>query len=357
MQSSRDTNPLIGPQFRISFDRIRAEDVKPAVTALLADARQRQEALAAGSSERTFENTLRPLDHLTEPLDFAMSVVRHLESVASSPELRAALNAMQPEVSAFYSEIPLHAGLWKTIQSYATTAEAAQLVGERKRFLDKTIENFRRHGADLDPAGKKRLAEIDVELTQLTTKFSENVLDSTNSFELVVTEESELAGLPPTAMAAARESATRKGREGWRFTLHAPDYFAIMTYLDNAALRRKFYEAHSVRAAAEPWNNRPLIGRILALRQEKARLLGFRDFADFVLEDRMAHTGARALEFLEDLKSKTERRFREENHELLEFRRSIEGPNAPELAPWDVGYYAEKQRTALYDFDEEVLRP
>src|SRR5262249_27031306 len=152
--------------------------------------------------------------------------------------------AVQPPVSAFYSGIPLNDRLWNAIKSYSTTPEAQDLSGEHRRFLDKTIDTFRRHGADLDPAGKKRLEEIDVELTRLTTKFSENVLDSTNAFELRVTSETQLAGLPPTAIAAARESAARKGQEGWRFTLHGPDYFAIMTYLDDARIRRRVYEAY-----------------------------------------------------------------------------------------------------------------
>ena len=350
-------NPLLALEFRIPFDGIRAADVEPAAVELLRDARARLEAIAAEPGERTFSNTMRALDHLTEPLDRAMGVVRHLEAVATYPELRAAFNAVEPRVSAFYSGIPLQERLWKGIQAYAATAEGAGLAGERRRYLAKTVDDFRRHGADLDAPGKKRLEEIDVELTRLTTKFSENVLDSTNAFELVISSQTELAGLPASALASARESATRKSLEGWRFTLQSPDYFAVMTYLDNAAVRRQVYLAHSVRGTAGEWDNRPLIARILDLRREKARLLGFQDFADLVLEDRMAHNGARAMAFLEDLKTKTERRFREENRELLEFRRSLEGPDAPELDPWDVAYYAEKQRAALYDFDEEALRP
>jgi len=357
MPSPSPVNPLLTPKFRVPFHQIRAADVQPAITTLLADSRARLEQIAAEPGERTFSNTMLTLDILTEPLDYAMGVVRHLESVATYPELRSAFNAAQPEVSAFYAGIPLHAGLWNAVKAYAATSEASALSGERGRFLKKTIESFRRHGADLDDAGKKRLEAIDVELTQLTTKFGENVLDSTNAFELVLNDEKDLAGLPPTAVAAARESAKRKGVEGWRFTLQAPDYFAVMTYLDDVSIRRKVYEAYSVRATRGAWDNRPALAKIIELRREKARLLGFRDFADFVLEDRMAHTGARALEFLEDLKAKTERRFREENRELFEFRRSVEGQSAPDLQPWDVGYYAEKQRAALYAFDEEALRP
>ena len=344
-------------QFRIPFDRIRAGHVEPAVAELLAQARARLNAIAAEPGPRTYRNTMGGLDRFTEPLDYAMSVVGHLESVATYPELRAAYNAVQPEVSAFHSGIPLNHGLWQGILTFASTAEGQAATGERRRFLDKTIESFRRHGADLDAAKKKRLEEIDVELTQVSTKFGENVLDSTNAFELVISDAAELAGLPPTAVAAARESAQRKGQEGWRFTLQGPDYTAVMTYLDNAATRRRMYQAYLVRATEEGRDNRPLIARLLELRRERARLLGFADFADLMLADRMAHTGARAMQFLEDLKAKTEPRFRQENRELLEFRRSVEGPSAPDLEPWDVAYYAEKQRAALYDFDEESLRP
>ena len=354
---SDDSNPLLTPRFRIPFDRIRAEHVERAMSQLLTDAKARLEALAGSEEAPGFQNTMHELDNLTEPLEYAMGVVRHLESVATYPELRAAFNAAQPAVSAFYSGIPLNEGVWKRLKRFAASGEGGQLTGPRRRFLVKTMDSFRRHGAELDPAGKKRLEELDVELTQLTTKYAENVLDSTNEFELIIEDETRLAGLPESARESARQSAERKGKAGWRFTLQAPDYTAVMTYLQDAELRRQVYEAYSVRATQGTHDNRGLIVKILELRREKARLLGFANFADLVLEDRMAHTGARALGFLEDLKAKTEKRFREENRELLEFRRSIEGPNAPELKAWDIGYYSEKQRAALYDFDEEALRP
>ena len=170
MQSTSDTNPLLDIEFRIPFDQIRAEHVQPAASEWLQQARARLADLAAPDRDLSFQSTLHGLDTLTEPLDWAMGVVRHLESVATYPELRAAFNAAQPEVSAFYSGIPLEGGLWRNLKAYAASEEAAQLTGARRRFLHKTVETFRRHGADLDAAGKKRLEEIDVELTQLTTK-------------------------------------------------------------------------------------------------------------------------------------------------------------------------------------------
>ena len=350
-------NPLFHLDFPIPFDRIQAAQIQPAIAALLDSTRRRIEALAALPVPASFENAMRPLDQLTEPLDRAMTVVKHLESVATHPDLRAAVNAVEPEVSKLHSSIPLNEGLWQVLKRYAGTEEACRLEGARRRFLTKTVDDFRRHGADLDPAGKARLAAIDVELSALTTKFAENVLDSTNAFDLVIADESGLAGLPESAIRAARESAERKGIAGWRFTLQAPSYTPLMMYLDDTAVRERAYRAFVTRSVSGGFDNRPLVSRILELRDEKARLLGYANFADLVLADRMAHTGDRALAFLDGLREKTEAHSRRENEELLEFRRGLEGPAAPPLDPWDVGYYAEKQRAALYDFDEEELRP
>jgi len=337
-------NPLLEITFRVPFDKIQASDVEPAIDELLADGGRRLDDTIKD------DRPLHALDTMTERLDYAMSVVRHLESVATTPELRAAFNAVQPKVSAFYSSLPLNEPLWKAMQRYASTGEAKSLTGTMQRYLRKTMDSFKRHGAELDPAGKARLKEIDVALAEITTKFSENVLDSTNAWEMVITDEAQLAGLPPSAVAAARASAESKGREGWRFTLQAPSYMAVMTYLDDAKIREQTWHAFNTRATSGEHDNRPLIGKILELRKEKARLLGFKDFADLVLDDRMAHTGDRAQNFIEDLREKTDRRFREENRELAEFA-------GQELNPWDVGYWSEKQRAKLYDFDEEALRP
>ena len=353
MAAENTENPLLHVRFQIPFDQIRAEHVEPAAAELLRDARERLDRLTSDPAPRTFANTMQPLDALTERLEFAMGIARHLEAVATTPELRAAYNAVQPEVSAFYSTLPLNEPLWHAVQAYAKTDEAQSLTGARRRFLEKTIDNFRRHGAELDAAGKKRIAELDVELTKLTIRFSENVLDSTNEFELVLTDEKKLAGLPESAVAMARASAASKNlpEPSWRFTLQAPSYIALMTYLDDAAIRRQVYEAYVNRAVSGKHDNRPIIQRILELRREKANLLGYRDFADLVHEDRMAQTGARAQEFIAYLQDKTESQFAKENRDLAAFA------GKPELHPWDIGYYAEKQRAALYDFDEEALRP
>ena len=182
-------NPLLSISFHIPFDRIRVEHVEPAVKELLAQSQRAIDAVANDDAPRTFENTMLALERATENLDFALGVVRHLEGVATTPELRAAWNASEPLATEFYSRIPLNAGIWSQLQKFAATSEAAELTGTRLRFLTKTLDSFRRHGAELDPAGKKRMEQIDVELGRLTTKFSENVLDSTNVFELIVDDE------------------------------------------------------------------------------------------------------------------------------------------------------------------------
>ncbi len=343
-------NPLLAISFLIPFDQIRVEHVEPGVQSLLAEAEQRIAAIVEDPAPRTFENTMLALENSTRNLDYGLAVVRHLESVATSPELRAAWNAVEGPASEFYSRIPLNPGLWKQLQRYAETIDAKALTGTKLRFVTKTLDSFRRHGAELNETGKQRMAEIDVELTRLTTKYSENVLDSTNAFELVITNEEELAGLPPSAVAAARQNAESKCTTGWRFTLQAPSYIPVLTYLDDRKIRERLYRAYSARATEPERDNRQLLGRILKLRREKATLLNFADFADFVLHDRMAHKGERAVQFLEELKGKTDPFFAKENAVL-------EAYAGEKLEPWDIGYWAEKQRRALYDFDEEELRP
>lgn len=347
-------NPLLDPSFPVPFDRIEANQVEPAINTLLERMKQRIDALSRPETPDTYEGVLLGLDRATEPLDYAMALVRHLESVVTTPELRNAHNRVQGPVSAFYSSIPLNAGLWSAVKRVNESTEATRLTGVHKRFLEKTVSSFRRAGADLDPAGKNELERIDVELTETTTRFAENVLDATNAYELHLTDESLLAGLPESAQLAARESARSKGKEGWRLTLQAPSYIAAMTYLDNPDIRRQLWEASNARGTAAPHDNRELTRKILQLRHDKARLLAYADFADLVLEDRMAHNGQSAQAFLEDLREKTKAAFERENESLRDFARTI---GYETIEPWDTAYLAEKQRAALYEFDEEELRP
>ncbi|HJL14699.1 MAG TPA: M3 family metallopeptidase [Sandaracinaceae bacterium LLY-WYZ-13_1] len=352
-----ETNPLVDLDFELPFDRIRAEHVEPAIDTLVERTRRTLDGIGAATDAPTYDNTLGALEASTEPIERAMTVVGHLEGVATTEALRAAYNTVRPKVQELFSSIPLDEGLYARLKAFAETDEAKALPATRARFLEQTLREFRRHGAELDEAGKARLRELDVELAKLTTEFAQNLLDETNAFQLVITDESKLAGLPESARDAARASAESKGVDGWRFTLQAPSLIAILTHLEDASIRERVWRAYNTRASEGERNNRPLIARILELRQEKATLLGFEDFADFVLEERMAKSGADAQRFVADLTERAEPFFEKEKAELAAFRRELEGDDAPAIRPWDVGFYAEKLRKKRFDFDDEELRP
>ena len=350
-------NPLIQLGFEIPFDQIEAAHVEPAVDALLASAQAAVDAIAASDEPRTYANTLGALEEATELLERAMTVVDHLESVATTDALRAAYNATRPRVSAFWSELAMNDGLYQAVRAFAASEEAGALPPTEKRFLEKTLDDFRRHGAELSPEDKAKLQAIEIDLTKLTTEFSQNVLDETNAFELIITDENKLAGLPESAKQAAAENASAKDLEGWRFTLHAPSMIPVLTYLDDPGIREHVWRAYNTRAVSGDRDNRRIIGRVLELRRAKAKLLGYGDFSDLVTEDRMAKAGAKAKAFIDDLRTRTQSAFEGENQELQAFRSEIEGDSAPALEPWDVAYYSENQRQAKYDFNEEELRP
>ena len=350
-------NPLIQLGFEIPFDQIEAPHVEPATDALLADAQATIDAIGEEQGPRTYANTLGALEAATEMLERAMTVVGHLESVATNDALRDAYNVTRPKVSAFWSGLAMNDALYQAVRVFAASDEARGLPPTEKRFLEKTLDDFRRHGAELSPEDKTKLQAIEVELTQLTTEFSQNVLDETNAFELIVTDENQIAGLPDSAKLAAAENAGAKAVEGWRFTLHAPSMIPVLTYLDDAGIREQVWRAYNSRAVSGERDNRRIIARVLELRQAKAKQLGYRDFSDLVTEDRMAKVGTKAKAFIDDLRVKTEAAFERENQALQAYRLEIEGADAPELEPLDVAYYAEKQRQAKYDFNEEELRP
>ena len=351
------SNPLIRLGFEIPFDQIEAAQVEPAIDELIAQAQTSIDAIASSEEPRSYANTLSAVEKATEMLERASTVVGHLESVATNDALRAAYNATHPKVSAFWSELAMNDGLYQAVRAFAETDEAAELPPTEKRFLKKTLDDFRRHGAGLCPEDKAKLQAVEVELSKLTTDFSQNVLDETNAFELLISDESKLAGLPDSAKHAAAENASEKGLQGWRFTLQAPSMIAVLTYLDDSEIREHVWRAYNTRAVSGERDNRKLIGRILELRRAKAELLGYSDFSDLVTEDRMAKAGAKAKAFIDDLRRRTEEAFELENQELQAFRNEIEGDSAKALEPWDIAYYAEKQRQAKYDFNEEELRP
>ncbi|HVS51253.1 MAG TPA: M3 family metallopeptidase [Opitutaceae bacterium] len=350
--------PFLDPAFHVHWSELTPEHIAPDLEAALARGQAAIDTIARRDPQAlTFENTFLALEHATEELNVAWGKVTHLQSVADSPALREAHNAMLPKVSAFFASIPLNAELWRRLKLFSDSPAAKAVAGIRRRFLEETVKDFRQAGADLPPEKRARLEALQTELAQLTQKYSENVLDATNAWQLVVDDERRLAGLPERAKAAARRSAEAKGLAAWRFTLHQPSLEPFMTFVEDDALRREMWAASAAVGAQPPHDNTPLIGKILALRAEKAALLGKPNFADVVLERRMAKSGARALAFIEDMRARAATAFARECRELEEFKAQQTGRARAPLAPWELAFWAEKLRKARYDFDEEALRP
>ena len=361
---SENVHPFLQKDFQIRWSALVPGAIEADIKKALEDANGRIEALCEDFDleELTFENTLIALEEATEDLSMAWGLVGHLDSVRNSDELRDAQNAMLPEVTQFFSRIPLNDRLWKRIKSYAESDEAKALEGVKLRLLDETVKDFVRSGADLPADKKSRLEEVEAGLAKVTQKFSENVLDSTNEWELIIEDTKRLAGLPDTAVSVLQSEAAAKnlGSEDepvYRITLKAPVYFPVLEYADDADLRKEVWEGSITVGRGGDFDNTELIADILKLRQEKAEILGKANFADQVLEERMAKNGSTALGFLEDLAERTQPFFQREIGELKAFREEQDSSWDGVFEPWDVAYWAEKLRKARYDFDEEEVRP
>lgn len=348
--------------FHIRWSALTPGHIEADINRALKDAQTAIDSIAARSGnpvkELTYENTVAALDQAIELLSHAWGLVGHLDSVCNSTELRDAHNAMLPLVTEFYSGIPLNEALWKTIKTFGESPAISQLSHTKQRHVSETLAEFREQGADLPPKKKKRAAELQRKLAELTQKYSENCLDATNIWEKIITDASELAGLPESAIAAARQSARQKGHEkAWRFTLQAPSLIPVLTYADSDALRREIWEAQAQVGRSKPYENHPLVIEILALRHEFSQLVGKENFADHVTARRMVASGEAALKFIETLYNKVRHQFNREITELRQFKADTTGDPVDLLEPWEATYWAEKQRKACYHFDEEALRP
>jgi oligopeptidase A len=349
-------NPLLTVQTDIPFDKIKPEHFVPAARKLVSEAKARIKEIAKDPASPTFENTMLSLERVTEKMTYLYVIGDHLSAVADSEELRNAWGEAEPMLTSFFTEITLQADIWSRIKEYSLTDEAKGLIGERARFLAVTMDEFRSSGADLDVSNKKKFFELNLELKTLTTKFSENVIDATKAFEVIITDEQELDGIPENARQAAKESARSKGKDGWRFTLQMPSYSAVLKYSKNGELRKKMFFAYVNRCYGGEFDNTGTVRRILQVRKEKALLLGFKDFADLNTSRRMAKTGSNAKDFVEKLIIKTWDARKKEFNELSDFFRS-EAVGNYKMFPWDTSYYAVMLQKKLYEFDSESLRP
>ena len=312
-------------------------------------------------SSLSYENTFHALENASVTLNRAWGRLEHLDSVADEPAQREAMNKMLPEVSAFYSSIPLNEQLWRVLKAFGTSDAVHGLSVIQRRHVEETMMDFIQSGADLPADKKQRIAGIDAELSQITKQYAEKVLDSTNAWDIVITEESRLSGLPASAMASALSNAIAKGlatreKPSWRFTLQQPSMFPVMQHADDDSLRRSFWEAAGKVGAVEPYDNGENVWKILELRNEKAQLLGRKNFADLVLQRRMAKNGDTALSFVEDLHDRIHAAFLREYRELCDYKAGKTSA-CDGLEPWELAYWSEKRRKEHYDLDDEILRP
>jgi oligopeptidase A len=354
-------NPLLDFSDLPRFDTVQPEHVKPAIESLLAQGRELIARLTADDTPATWPDFAGALSDGLEPFGRAWGIVGHLHSVNDVPAWREAYNEMLPEVSRFYAELGQNLKLFEKYKALRASSEYATLSVEQKKVVDNEVRDFRLSGAELPEDQKPRFQAIMEELSQLSAKFAENVLDATNAFSEIITDEAQLAGLPDDATQAAKTAAEKAGVDGWRFSLQAPSYGPVMQYADNRELRARMYRAYATRAAefhdgsSKPeWDNTPVIQRMLELRLEDAKMLGYNNFAEVSLAPKMADTPAQVLAFLRELAAKAKPFAEKDIAELRAFAKDELG--LTDFQPWDAAYTSEKLLQKRYAFSEQEVK-
>ncbi len=350
-------NPLLDFSGLPRFAEIRPEHVAPAIRQLIDEYRGLLTRLERPDSPPTWEAFVQPLTDAGERLGRAWGLVQHMHGVNDVPEWRDAYNALLPEVTRFYAELGQNVTLYEKYKALAASSEYAHLNPVRRRIVAHELRDFRLAGAELPAEKKPRFLTIQQELSALGAKFAENLLDATNAHLEWVSDEAVLAGLPEDVKAAARAAAEKEGKAGWKFTLHAPSYLPVMQYADDRDLRYRMYRAYATRASefGKPeWDNGPLIERILELRAEEARLLGFANYAELSLTPKMADSPAQVAAFLRDLAARARPFAERDLAELRDFAARELG--LKELASWDISWASEKLKQARYSFSDDEVK-
>ena len=352
-------NPLLQvfntPFQSVPFEEIKQEDFEPAILEAIKLAKQEIHQITENSETPTFKNTLAALEKSGKTLDIASSTFFNLTSAETNDYLEKVQETVSPVLAEFGNDITLNETLFHRIKAVVDTCDQNQLTKEEQRLLDKTYKSFTRNGALLTDEEKTTLRGIDQELSLVTVKFAQNVLQETNAFTLTITDEKALDGLPESIKTQAKEEASKRKIEGWVFTLQYPSFVPFMKYMKDRELRREMYFASGRKAFQEnDFNNEQNIHKIVDLRDRRARLLGFKNHADFVLAERMAGSTEAVFDFLNDLLEKS-KPFAVKDIESL--NPLTDKDELAEVMPYDHAYYAEKLREEKYDYSEEELKP
>ncbi|MDC8759005.1 M3 family metallopeptidase [Janthinobacterium fluminis] len=355
-------NPLLDFSGLPRFDAIKAEHVTAAIDTLLADSNAVVAQLEAPIAHVTWENFVAPLENATELLGRAWGIVSHLNNVVDTPELRAAYNENQPKITEFWTALAQNEEMFAKYKALKAGPEFAALSAPRQRIIDNAIRDFRMGGAELAEDKKERFAEIQEEHAGVSTRFSENVLDATNDFKLLVADEADLAGVPDDVKQAARAAADKDGKAGFQFTLHFPSYFPLLQFADKRALREAIYHANATKASEmgsgfsekDKWDNSQNIVTLLKLRDEEAKMLGYKNFAEVSLVPKMAHSPEQVITFLEDLATRARPYAEQDLAELRAFAKDELG--LAELKAWDMPYASEKLQERRYAFSAQEVK-
>jgi oligopeptidase A len=351
------SNPLLDFSGLPRYPDFRPELVTPAVDQLLAENRVLIERIAGADIPSTWRDFVQPLEDANERLHRAWGVVGHLNAVMNSPELREVYNANLPKITQYYTELGQHPGLFAKFKALRAATEFEGLSRAQKKIIENELRDFRLGGAELPPDRKERYKEINDRLSQLSSRFSDNLLDATNAFAHFVTDAGEAAGIPADVLAAAREAAQSDGKPGWKFTLHAPSYLPVMQYAENRVLRELMYRAYVTRASEfgkAEWDNTALITEVVKLRGEQARLLDFATYAEYSLEPKMAESPRQVLDFLSELAARAKPYAERDLREATDFARAELGLG--KLEAWDLAYASEKLRLKRYAFSDQEVK-
>lgn len=353
-------NPLLTMDSLPPFSQIKPEQVQPAVIQAIADCKQKISDVLAQRDPHTWDSLIAPLEEVNDRLSRIWSPVSHLNSVLNSEALREAHDACLPLLSEFQTYVGQHEGLYQAYLALSQSDDFPLLSGAQRKEIENTLRDFRLSGIGLPAEAQQRYGEIQARLSELASRFSNNVLDATQGWHKLVADEAELAGLPDSVRAAARQMAELKGKEGWLFTLDIPSYLPVMMYADNRELRAEMYEAFTTRASdqgpnAGKWDNSAIMNELLTLRRELAQLLGFANYAELSLATKMADKTEQVVSFLTDLAAKSLPQGKAELEEIRAFAAEQHGQS--ELAAWDLAYYAEKLKQHKFSISDEQLRP
>ncbi|WP_429023321.1 oligopeptidase A [Aeromonas allosaccharophila] len=353
-------NPLLTMDSLPPFSQIKPEQVQPAVIQAIAECKQKISDVLAQREPHTWDSLIAPLEEVNDRLSRIWSPVSHLNSVLNSEALREAHDACLPLLSEFQTYVGQHEGLYQAYLALSQSDDFPLLSGAQRKEIQNTLRDFRLSGIGLPAEAQQRYGEIQARLSELASRFSNNVLDATQGWHKLVADEAELAGLPDSVRAAARQMAELKGKEGWLFTLDIPSYLPVMMYSDNRELRAEMYEAFTTRASdqgpnAGKWDNSAIMSELLTLRRELAQLLGFANYAELSLATKMADKTEQVVRFLTDLAAKSLPQGKAELEEIRAFAAEQHGQS--ELAAWDLAYYAEKLKQHKFSISDEQLRP